>query len=432
MFQLKLLSWNARGLVHNLDQLKNCLAYIEDTPNVMAIQETHIPQAQEIDDPLLQIPGYTLVANKRADRKGGGTAFYIKNSIPYKIIDPFLADIEYSEIQIMLEDCRTPLRLISIYLPPNKKIDEEKLTNLGLDRNTIMVGDFNAKSPIWGSSIRDVRGKAIERCLLDNTELVCVNTGEPTHITAKGVQSHLDLTFCSSNLAIVTDWKVFKDNMGSDHYPTLTTVDKNIVAFPYIKSSWNISKADWNDFTEYLNSKYPELGMLNFDRNRFSEFAKFIMSAAKDNIPVTSFNSEDPKRLRLPYWNKSCNDAIAQRKLAEKIMKKNRTFANIFKYQDAKSNVQRILNEAKSLFWQAYVSTLSSDSKVGSVWRAIKTLSGKYSNRNIPIKALGNPILTDLDKANIFAKEFSHVSSNDNLPPNYKEVRNNRLLPRIS
>jgi hypothetical protein len=81
--------------------------------------------------------------------------------------------------------------------------------------------------------------------LLDNTEFVCVNTGEPTHITAKGVQSHLDLTFCSSNLAIVIDWKVFEDNMGSDHYPTLTTVDKNIVAFPYIKSSWNISRTDF-------------------------------------------------------------------------------------------------------------------------------------------------------------------------------------------
>ena len=58
---------------------------------------------------------------------------------------------------------------------------------------------------------------------------------------------------------MVADWMVLEDSMGSDHYPTLTTVGKNIVAFPYTKASCNISKADWNGFTEYLNTKYPEL-----------------------------------------------------------------------------------------------------------------------------------------------------------------------------
>ena len=131
------------------------------------------------------------------------------------------------------------------------------------------------------------------------------------------------------------------------------------------------------------------------------------MSAAKDSIPVTNFNSEDPNRLRLPYWNKNCNDAtIAQRKLVEELWKKNRTFENIFIYQDAKSNVQHTLNEAKSMFWQTHVSTPSCDSKVGSVWKAIKTLSGIYSNRNIPLKVLGNPILTDWTRQISSPKSF--------------------------
>lgn len=68
--------------------------------------------------------------------------------------------------------------------------------------------------------------------------------------------------------------------------------------------------------------------------------------------------------------------------------------------------MQHTLNEAKSMFWQTHVSTPSCDSKVGSVWKAIKTLSGIYSNRNIPLKVLGNPILTDWTRQISSPKSF--------------------------
>ena len=104
-------------------------------------------------------------------------------------------------------------------------------------------------------------------------------------------------------------------------------------------------------------------------------------------------------------------------------MKKNRTFANSFAFQDAQATVKRILKEAKSNFWQTCVSSLNSDSKLGSVWKAIKALSGRYSQNSFPIKINNNGILSNLDKANIFANEFSYVSSDSNLPPNYMDTR---------
>ena len=423
MFNLTILSWNARGLKSNFDQLVNFLAHAVIVPSILAIQETHLSQLNLEDNLLLQIQGFTLVANSRVDQKGGGTALYIRNSIPYKLENLTLGDLEYTEIHAMLDDCRTPLRIISIYLPPNKKINEVNLLILGSHRNTIMVGDFNAKSPLWGSKVRDARGKIIERCLLEDTDLVCVNKGDPTHLASNGLLTHLDLTFCSSNLAAVAEWSVLDDNLGSDHYPTVTLFGKNVVTYPYSRTTWNLSKADWNGFTDYLNHSHPELTTLSMDRSRFSEFSKFILSAAKVNIPIKTHNSDDTSLIKLPYWTDLCTVVIAKRRLAEKIMTKNRTFENIFKYQDAKAVVKQTLNDAKCSFWQRYVSSLSSDSKVGSVWKAIKTLSGKYSPNDIPIKVNNTAILSNLDKANIFAKEFAHISSNKNLPSNFMETR---------
>src|SRR5271165_4103242 len=127
MCNLTILSWNARGLKSNFDQLVNFLAHAVIVPSILAIQETHLSQLNLEDNLLLQIQGFTLVANSRVDQKGGGTALYIRNSIPYKLENLTLGDLEYTEIHAMLDDCRTPLRIISIYLPPNKKIDEANL-----------------------------------------------------------------------------------------------------------------------------------------------------------------------------------------------------------------------------------------------------------------------------------------------------------------
>ncbi|GFR19186.1 hypothetical protein TNCT_665951, partial [Trichonephila clavata] len=49
-----------------------------------------------------------------------------------------------------------------------------------MDKNTIIVGDLNAKHTIWGSSCNNDRGEDILQ-MMGHTEFMILNDGTPTH-----------------------------------------------------------------------------------------------------------------------------------------------------------------------------------------------------------------------------------------------------------
>jgi len=154
-----------------------------------------------------------------------------------------------------------------------------------------------------------------------------------------------------------------------------------------------------------------------------------ILKAAEKTIPL---KSQSNGTRQVPFWNESCKEAVNKRKLAEKILKKNNTFHNIFAFNDARKEAKRAIELAKQQYWENYVSTLSNDSKLGSIWNTIKSLSGHKTETNIPLivnkKALG----TNMEKANAFAQEFQYVTSNENQPTDFSSIRkqtaNNYLI----
>jgi len=147
-FNLNVMGWNANGLESHCEELVNFLSNYKPKLSFICIQETHLKSSSS-----LNIEGYNIVSNCRKDRRGGGTAILIDNLIPFRIIEPSNDDIEYTEIETVLVDATSPLRIVSIYLPPNQKIDSIKLSSVFSDLNTVVVGDFNAKNPLWGSNI---------------------------------------------------------------------------------------------------------------------------------------------------------------------------------------------------------------------------------------------------------------------------------------
>ena len=397
------------------EELTQFLANQSTKISFLCIQETHLKQSSSFS-----IEGYSMAFNCRTNQRGGGTAIFVSNSIPFRIIESSIIDIEYTEIETILEVSQSPLRIISIYLPPNKFIDDSKLLALLSARNIIVIGDLNAKHPLWGSAFPDSRGKIISSCLLDHSDLICINTGEPTHLDRKGNMSHLDLSFCSANLAKLADWLVLDENMGSDHYATLTSIGKTVSILPSIKPSWNFSKADWDGFSSCIGDFLNCSSLSAINLNLLSEFTNQILVAASSFIPLKGTSS---KTRRLSYWSDECTAAIASRKIAGKRMKKCGSFENIFNFQKMKARTQFVIKQAKKIFWRSYVSNLSSNSTVGSVWDTIKILSGRCSKTNFSLKVNGCFIMSNMEKANIFAEEFGHVSSNSNLPIHYEETR---------
>ena len=73
-----------------------------------------------------------------------------------------------------------------------------------------------------------------------------MNNTQPTYIDSRnGINTLLDLTFISPNLALKARTAVMKTSFDSDHFPIVTTVDGELKESIVYESRWNLKKADW-------------------------------------------------------------------------------------------------------------------------------------------------------------------------------------------
>ena len=122
----------------------------------------------------------------------------------------------------------------------------------------IIAGDFNAKSPLWGNSGFNNRGRQLEDILLNLQILSCINTGEPPYIGAQSM-SAIDLIICKQHIAWKCDWQPLQDLSGSNHLPIIINCHHNHSLPPTTPNPRqnnhsrfnhhiNINKTDWNKF----------------------------------------------------------------------------------------------------------------------------------------------------------------------------------------
>ena len=77
-----------------------------------------------------------------------------------------------------------------------------------LPRPFLLLGDFNAHSPVWGDSRQDCRGKLIESILQDN-DLILLNSKSPTFVhSASNSTSAIDIAVASPTIALDFQWSV--------------------------------------------------------------------------------------------------------------------------------------------------------------------------------------------------------------------------------
>ncbi|GFU45700.1 hypothetical protein NPIL_482921 [Nephila pilipes] len=178
---------------------------IHELKTILWKNNVHIACLQEIKlNPNLKfsIKGYTTLRKDRKDRSGGGLAFLIKFKVikfrEVSLLPNFQANSECSTeahaISVTLP--QQEVTIINAYHPDNTNTNVDLLNSL-VDTNSgirIILGDFNAKSPSWGSLILDSKGSQIEDLLCD-IDFSILNNKENTYLSkTKGTSSALDVT----------------------------------------------------------------------------------------------------------------------------------------------------------------------------------------------------------------------------------------------
>lgn len=197
-----------------------------------------------------KISGYkTYFKNKRSNTVAhGGVAILVKEGFQ---ADEVSLTTSLQAVAVKLFN-PVEITICNICASGNEELVESDLVNLisQLGEDFIMLGDFNAHSPLWGGKRIETRGRLVEK-IIDDANLCVLNTGESTHFSeANKSFSAIDLTLASTTVANVFGWEVSGDGMGSDHFPIV--LKSGTLTNDKARKKWIIEKADWEKFRESL------------------------------------------------------------------------------------------------------------------------------------------------------------------------------------
>jgi ribonuclease HI len=408
--ELKILQWNANGIYGRQAEFKQYLSKLTVLPHILCIQETRLKPGKRIS-----IHGYNIERKDRQDRAGGGVLIAILDTLPYTVLDTGNYQ-DVIAIRVKLKDgycC-----IYNIYSPPGDKIDLNIPISSLANTRSILLGDINAYSPLWGADHLDTKGKTIEK-FIDENNLVVLNTGQGTHLKNNGGTSPIDVTLATRNLSLKSAWLVNSDNCGSDHYIIDILINEPPVIENNTVTKFITKRADWEGFQKVAGDVITD-GLLTEDiEQSYQNIKDAIITAAKIAIPI---HTNKRKRKTVPYWNNSCEGAIKKRKRAEKKMKKKRSLGDCINYRKEKAQTQRIIKNSQQAYWESYCDALTDTTKLGSVWKMARKMTGNTANSQIRNLNYQNRLYeTSVEKADLLASTFSQVASTQKYSATFKQ-----------
>ena len=207
-------SLNCNSLNNKLGELKNVI--YERQPDVVCLCETWLS-----DRFVPRFHNY-IAEWKHRGAAGGGLGILIHKNVQFRPLDiPIYIGgvLEAQAVRIYLKNSE-PLHILNIY-NPNKNVTGDELDYyLGrLGNRFLIIGDFNAHSPVLDTMVRtsNPTGRSIEALLLDNAVSLInpINMGTYVDRTS-GKFSCLDLCLSAPDLSPHTSIAPMLD-VGSDH-----------------------------------------------------------------------------------------------------------------------------------------------------------------------------------------------------------------------
>lgn len=202
--------------------------------------------------------------------------------------------------------------------------------------------------------------------LIDAKGLVCLNNGQGTRVNfSNGVESAIDLTLVSSELAGASNWEVLKDNIvGGDHYPIAIQFGMNNTVRQDRITRWNFGKVDWGKFTGYCDIEFSKIVM----SGQIDVINENIIAAIIKGASQTIKKSTGKNKVKMVPW------CILQ---------------NLVKYKKAQAIVRKTIKRAKKSYWRGYCSSIGRTTPLDKVWGVIKKMRGIRQDRNLPVLKKG-------------------------------------------
>lgn len=267
------------------------------------------------------------------------------------------------------------LYIYCCYISPNIEMDnyEKSVDSLMDDVSStldekIVMGDINAKSPMWGSPISDKRGKYWEEWVAA-LNLNILNDGKKPTFVRGQTKSHIDITCTTEKLSRqVVKWEVLDEETLTHHQYILveiaTRLRKNKT------STRGRPNCEWEDFKEIVSwtTKEDIETIENLESEIGEAYRASLSNKAKSQTPFWWTNEIKKKRaegLRLRR--------IATRRARQVPRDECRAYAE---YKKCKKELQRLINKSKHEKWEELCNELEADIWGKGYQIAVKKLTG--------------------------------------------------------
>ncbi|XP_046424562.1 uncharacterized protein LOC124181884 [Neodiprion fabricii] len=267
------------------------------------------------------------------------------------------------------------LTIFSCYYSPNEAIEEfeRQLDDLegavrAVGTKTLVAGDFNAKSPNWGSSKWDKRGRVVAD-FLARLDLIPVNEGTaPTWQRASTrASSVIDLTAGTPGVAAEEmGWRVLDDESLSDHryiYMKWKPRDRSRARTPgSIEKGWVVMKLDKDAMASFLRRE-KEQRSADAAGNEIDVLMTTVVKACDAGMP----KRRPPKgKTATHWWNEKIaslrSQCVRARRQEQRQRARGETTTAPGAYKAARKALRDEIKASKAGCWKELLRTVDEDS----------------------------------------------------------------------
>lgn len=430
---LKLTSWNARGLCcpHKQSELRNYCATVK--PDIVLVQETFFSNTNN----KIYVPGYVPIKNNRV-AFGGGLLILIKRSVQFEIYN-LRADepIELQSVKICLSGM--PLIISNIYIPKYSPTTICAIKKCFCLPNHIVIGDWNAKHTSWSTENNQLGVKLFD-ILPFNGYALFAPTAD-TYINPNGINSTID--FIVSNSACDFTIPTVDDLLFSDHRAITTTItcapnENTESIFDYEKADWPLFKAIVNEHIapiyEMLSCNECEHNTIIYDDNAATKLNEWcdslteaIIGAREAAIPknvvrIREYVMSNTTKMLIAQKNKTQRQYIASRDPNEK-----RTLRGII--NNFKSLIKIHANKDRNENWRRLIQRTNNDVKL--FWRSLRWMKNRNQNPTSSFQLADGPTNDPQLIVNAIADHFEKSHTTHTRPANSFDRKIERNYEKI-
>ncbi|KAF0710293.1 Uncharacterized protein FWK35_00028005, partial [Aphis craccivora] len=321
-----------------------------------------------------QIKDYNGYFKNRVNpgRASGGVAIFTKDNIESEevYLNTHLEAIAVS-IKLQKQIC-----ICNIYIPDSTPLTLHDLSQIIslLPKPFVILGDFNSRNTLWGSSYTDKRGKIMER-LLERSDLILLNNGKPTrhnpvndHILLKKSRAESKYILKRSK---TSSWQKFTSTINNQTHST--TIWNKIKAFEGIKYQLILKILHYEHDNNLIELSSPRDIAQSF-ANQFKTNSKLYSelinctskSSGPDDIPYVFINnlSEYALTKLLAIYN-----IIWTHETSHKFIPQQYGFRRNHSTQDALATLHTNISESFKKNHHTILVALDLEKSYGMVWK---------------------------------------------------------------